>query len=173
MGLKFNTSQLDALSRKLAGAGREFGRPEMSRALKKALGPMLSAAQQTAPVSRKSIIGHVGTLTSRSGKMRRDGTYDKGGALRRDLRIRVVEGQGSEYIRGLVGVDKRRGHTGWRAVFITRATAYRRTKKGYNRGRNRANDFLDRAERVGLPIAISSLGSDARAIVENIVRRIR
>lgn len=172
MGLKFNTSQLEVLSRKLAGAGREFGRPEMSRAMKKALRPMLSAARSAAPVSRKSIIGH-GVLTSKSGKTRRDGTYDKGGALRRDMRIRIVEGQGSEYLRGLVGVDKRRGHVGWRAVFVTRGTVARRTRKGYNRGSNRANYFLDRAERVGMPLAISSLGNDARAIVENIVRRIR
>lgn len=172
MGLTFNTSQIERLSRQLASGGREFGRQEMSRAMKKALGPMLSAAEQGAPVSKLSIIGH-GSLTNKRGVTRRDGTYDKGGALKRDLRIRVVEGQGDEYLRGLVGINKSRGHSGWRAPFTTRGTQMRKTKKGYNRGRNQANDFLDRAERIGLPLAISSLGADARTIVENFVKRLR
>lgn len=170
MNLTFDGSELRKLSRQLAATGKEFGKPQMKKALKGALKPLLDAARQYVPVGSR-LNRSTATFTRRSGKTVWDGTYDRGGATRRDLRIRIVEGEGAEVIRGLVGVSKARGRSGFRAHLITRSTANRRTQKGANRGSTRANDFLARAEAKGTPLAISELSAVAQKIVRDALVR--
>lgn len=108
--------------------------------LRRAVKPMLRKAQAEVPVSLND--------NERISLKRRGASanaFRKGGATRRDLRIKAVPPKYNEVGRVLVGVSKRADKVGWRTVFITAGTNTRKTKAGANRGRVKANNFLQRA----------------------------
>lgn len=114
--------------------------------LRKAAKPMLSAAQSEVPVSRGDQESVSLNRARREIKAHRNPNgYRRGGATRRDLRIKAVQPKAGEIGRVLVGVSKRRGKVGWRTVFITTGATNRKTKKGKSTGSVKANKFLDRA----------------------------
>jgi len=96
------------------------------KALREAIKPMLTATKNLAPV---------GSVVNYSG---RAGT-ERGGATRRDVRIRFVKEEGQEIARVLVGVSAKKGKVGWRTHFITRGF----TDRGGNF--HRGQDFLKEA----------------------------
>lgn len=51
------------------------------------------------------------------------GTYERGGALKRSLRIKVVQDKQYERI-GLVGSTSKSGRVGWRAHFLEHGTKF-------------------------------------------------
>jgi hypothetical protein len=108
--------------------------------LRKAVKPMLEKAQSEVPVSHAG-----GERISLSKRGATANSYRRGGATRRDLRIKAVSPKANEVGRVLVGVSKRADKVGWRTIFITAGTKNRQTKSGANRGRVRANNFLQRA----------------------------
>lgn len=159
MNLTFDDRALVKLSQDLSKAGKEFNGPPLKAAFRKSLQPVKRLAVQGVPVGKKVRIVSRRGQTSRRGISVGGNSQDRGGATRRDIRIRIVNGEGDEAMRGLVGVSKR--GVGWRTHLITRANLHRRIP----------NDFLDRAERLGVPLAVSSLGPSAQAIVKGILRR--
>ncbi len=160
MAAQIDTTQLFALDVRLTQVGRVFDKTLMGQTLKDALKPTLDAAKQEVPVgqtSRKSSL----TFRTRRGKSRRDGTYDKGGATKRDLRIRIVPGVQDEIVRGLVGVSKSRGKVGWRTHLITRKNLHR----------SAPNDFLARAEQKTSGLVVANMQASAEKIVTKTVLR--
>lgn len=77
------------------------------KALRESIKPMFTASRNLAP------IGNVVNYSGRPG-------MERGGATRRDVRIRFVKEEGSEIARVLVGVSSKSGKVGWRTHFITR-----------------------------------------------------
>lgn len=157
---KLDDRELYQLDRKLARAGAVFTPSLMSRTFRENLKPMLAAAKQFAPVGKRK---NRSTLTrrTRAGKTKRDGTYDRGGSTRRDLRILVNKGKDKEIVRGLVGVNMKKGHVGWRTHFITRPT----------RKKPQVNDFLDRAEKATLSEVVNRFGNSAETIVQKVLAK--
>lgn len=155
MRLQTETSELYALDRKLARVGRVFDARLMGRTLKEATKPVLDIARQEVPVGQRKFKSSQ-TRRLKSGKIKRDSTYDKGGATRRSLRILIVPGGEGEVARVLIGVSKKRGYVGWRTHLITRPNIHRRG----------TDDFLGRTESRGTPIIEAGIGAAAQTIVE-------
>jgi hypothetical protein len=148
MRITFDTRDVN----KLANAMRRYAHimpPQKANSvLRKVVRPMLQRAQSEVPVSNNA--RERTSLRHRSAG-RNANAYRQGGATRRDLRIRTVPAKASEIGRVLVGVSKRGDKVGWRTVFITKGTKMRQTKKGANRGRMKANNFLQRANDATFP----------------------
>ncbi|KQS33969.1 hypothetical protein [Dyadobacter sp. Leaf189] len=83
-----------------------------TQALRNAVRPMFRSAQRLAPSGR---------VVSKSGWGKNKGPeFARGGATRRDIRIKLVPARGQETARVIVGVSKKSGKVGWRTHFITR-----------------------------------------------------
>lgn len=136
VSFSLDNAQLLALDKDLAKVGKTFDRSVTGRVLRQALKPTLQAVKRNAPVGKNKARSSA-TRRGRGGKVKRDGTYDRGGATRRDARILIVNGVGTEVVRGLVGISKSRGHVGWRTHLITRANLHRKV----------ADDFLSKSEK--------------------------
>lgn len=147
-------SQLRDFDKRLSRVGKVFDKTTTGKILRVALKPTLAATQRLAPVGQTKKKSGL-TYRSKSGKVKRDGTYDRGGATRRSARIRIVEGVGDETVRGLVGISKSRGKAGWRTHLITRVNAHRRI----------AIDFLGQAERETQNDVIQNFGRAAEEVV--------
>lgn len=142
MQLNTQTSELRDLIITLNKAGGDFTPQLAGRILIDAAKPLLIAEQQEVPVGnvpqyKSSIV----VRGARKGKTRTNlGTYARGGALRRSLRLKAVNPEGKEQARVIVGASKRTGQAGWRAHFTINGTvkspannyqarAYDRTKE--------------------------------------------
>lgn len=124
MKLTVDLRELDQLAITLRDARSIYPKSVVSAALKEAAKPMLVAAKQEAPVGNRR---RYASNSNTSGSM------DRGGATRRDIRLKAVTFKGGS-VGVLVGVSKKRGRVGWRTQFITRGTKFMRR-----------NDFLERA----------------------------
>ncbi|MBD2705612.1 hypothetical protein IC229_33700 [Spirosoma sp. BT702] len=156
MAIRIDAQQLAQFDKDLAKAGRAFDYNVTATILRKSGKPMLAAAMTLVPIGS--------TFRYERGRNSGDssvgGTYDRGGATRRDLRLKVVsDAQGNAVL--LVGVNKNRGHVGWRTHLITRANKNRRTP----------NDFLGKAESQTIDIVINSFGTDAQEVIRRILKR--
>lgn len=132
MDVTINTSMLTQLNNDLKTVGRSLDRSVVGPALVDAAKPLLIAAEQEAPIGK--IPRYKSTLVSRGkskGQTRRiTGSFARGGATRRDVRLRSVDGNGAEVARVLVGVSKKSGKVGWRTQFLRKnfiRLAYNRT----------------------------------------------
>lgn len=150
-----DVSELRQLDRDLQRAGRAFDERAQGQALRLAGRPMLKQARIEVPVGKRKRTGKGRLARDGAG----DGTYDRGGATKRDLRLKIVKNTLGQPTL-IVGVDKRRGHTGWRTKFTTRGTSH-----------NSANDFLGRTESKRINVVISSFGQAAQEIVLRTLRR--
>ncbi|CCH54483.1 hypothetical protein BN8_03658 [Fibrisoma limi BUZ 3] len=150
-----DTRQLTNLNRQLNQAGRAFDDQVAGKVLRQAVQPMLPAMRLEAPV---------GAGNERISLRRRDNVnandYRRGGATRRDLRIKLVAGVDGEAARVLIGVDKRRGKVGWRAHFITRGTV-----------RMAANDFIQRTYDKTIAIVRFLFGEEAQSVVTKLLKQ--
>jgi HK97 gp10 family phage protein len=136
-----DTKGIDKLTTAMKRYAQIMPTQKANSAFRKAIRPMLQKAQSEVPVSnndRERV-----SLKQRTGK--NANAYRRGGATKRDLRIKTVPPKAGEVGRVLMGVSKRGDKTGWRTIFITRGTKMRKTKSGANRGRMKANNFLQRA----------------------------
>lgn len=164
MPLILDANQLYEFDRTLSRVGRVFDKNTSKRILRIALAPAEAAVKREAPEAQRGSVTFR-TFSTKRGKIKRDGTYDRGGATKRDVRILMVNPVGDESARGLVGVSKKRGKVGWRTLFLTRGTRNRRTRKGWNRGATRADDFLDRGERQSEYLVEREFENGAEALV--------
>lgn len=153
MQLTVDTSDMRNLDIQMSRIGRAFDRGALTQTGRRAFNPMLVATRQEAPIGRfvRRPVGQT------------DSTYDRGGATRRDVRFKVVNGQGEEVVRFLVGVSASRGKTGWRTHLITRP----------NKNRVTPNDFLARAYGRTIDVSLGRLSQEAQRTVERIISRIR
>lgn len=126
--ISIDAKQLQQLDRGMSRYRNAVPKRVTDGALRKALRPMLRAAQAEVPVGK----GNERVSLKRRGATAND--FRRGGATKRDLRIKAVRAEGDEITRLIVGVSKKKGKVGWRTHFITRGT--KRTRK---------NDFLQRA----------------------------
>ncbi|GAB3324331.1 hypothetical protein GCM10027299_21530 [Larkinella ripae] len=136
---KLDFSEANGLTYSLERAAAIYPKSVISGALRESTGPMLRAAREEAPVSG----GGRERVAVRYGKSGRGSAndYRRGGATRRDLRIRIADTRDGNPV-ALIGVSKKSGKVGWRAHFITRGVR----KAGKGRNINIApNDFLKRA----------------------------
>jgi hypothetical protein len=158
-----DANDIRTLAVDLAKAGRALDKQTSGQIMREAAQPMLTATRQEVPVGRipffKSAAINRGRLKGSPGDY--TGTYARGGATRRDLRLKVVDGIGDETARVLIGVDKRSGYVGWRTHFITRATAKDPS----------VNDFLSRAEGRTIDVVISRIGPAAQIVVRKILAK--
>lgn len=141
MHLNTETADLRDLIVSLNQAGGDFTPQLAGRILIDAAKPLLIAEQQEVPVGDIPQYQSGAVVRGiRKGKPRTNiGTYARGGALRRSLRLKAVNPEGKEQARVIVGASKRTGQAGWRAHFIINGTqkmppnnyqdrAYQRTK---------------------------------------------
>lgn len=125
--------------------GRLMPTAKATSLLRKAVKPMHRRAKAEAPVSfggRERI--RIAPARAAIARGSNPNYLRQGGATKRDVRVKSVNPEPKELGRVLVGVSKKSRHVGWRTIFITRGTRQRRTKKGQNRGRITANNFLQR-----------------------------
>jgi len=157
MQLTVDTSDMRNLDIQMSRIGRSFDRGALTQTGRRAFNPMVVATRQEAPIGRikRSPTGRT------KADQRTDGTYDRGGATRRDIRFKAVAGKGEEVVRFLVGVSKSRGKVGWRTHFITRPTKKDRL----------VNDFLGRAYGRTYDVSISRLGTEAQRTIERLLRK--
>jgi hypothetical protein len=148
MKVTFDTKEVDKLANAMKRYAHIMPTQKANSVLRKAVRPMLLRAQSEVPVSNNSR-ERISLKQRSAGK--NANAYRQGGATRRDLRIRTVPPKAGEIGRVLVGVSKRGDKVGWRTVFITQGTKMRQTKKGANRGRMKANNFLQRANDATFP----------------------
>lgn len=127
MLVRIDTREIDELSVVMARSAAVLDRQVIKAHLRTALRPMLKAAKAKAPVSGKQYKNKRGDVVGaerislRYRKNLNPNDYRRGGATKRDLRIKVVDDRENRAdVMGLVGVDKRRGKVGWRTHFITR-----------------------------------------------------
>lgn len=119
-----NTDEVKKLERGLSQYQSILPKSVAASALKKATRPMVKMAKAEAPVGKsKNVLGG----------------NSRGGATRRDTRVKVVPVESGEIARLIIGVSKKRDKVGWRTHFITRGFTDRGGK------RHAANDFLKRA----------------------------
>lgn len=150
MALTIDTRTLLDLDRKLAAVGKSFSGPAIKQVLRVAAKPALTALRANAPVRKGPV----------SAKRKRTET------TRGSARILTVDGRGEEIAAVLVGISKKRGRAGYKAPWQTRGTTTRMTRKGYNRGRMSANDYLDRTERQVGDIIVGDVVDAVEAIVK-------
>ena len=155
----FDDAQLRVFDAQLGRVGKVFTKGTSGKILRSALKPTLAAVKRNAPVG-KTKVRSTGKFAGRSGKLKRDGTYDKGGATRRDARILIVRGGNELETIGLVGISKSRGKVGWRAHLITRPNLNRRV----------ANDFLGKSERETETLVLSNYEQTAVDVIQNELR---
>jgi hypothetical protein len=105
--ITLDSKELAALSAGFSRYEAAIPRSVAAGALRESAKPMLNAARSAAPVGKP-------------GKKALRADYRRGGATRKDLRIRAVKGEGKEIGRVLVGVSQKKGKVGWRTHFITR-----------------------------------------------------
>lgn len=143
---RINTQAMDQLGLAMKRYGQIMPTQKANNALRRSVKPMFRRAQSEVPVGRNGKES-ISLKTARSALRRGSdpNDYRRGGATRRDLRIKAVPPKAGEISRILVGVSQKRGKVGWRTPFITKGTKVRKTKKGANRGRVQANNFLQRA----------------------------
>jgi hypothetical protein len=159
MRVTFDTKEVDKLAESMKRYAQIMPTQKANGALRKVVRPMLRKAQSEVPVSnsgRERI-----SLRQRSAG-RNANAYRQGGATRRDLRIKTVPPKAGEIGRVLVGVSKRGDKVGWRTVFITKGTKMRQTEKGANRGRMKANNFLQRANDATFPSVAADFQKEYR-----------
>ena len=122
MEIQVDTSSLKQLESDLATVGRSLDKRTLGPALVDAAQPLLIATQQEAPIGKLPAFKSATIARGpRKGSPRRTtGSYARGGATRRDVRLKAVEGVGDEVVRVLDGVSKRQGKVGWRTHFLKR-----------------------------------------------------
>ncbi len=157
MRFSVDESQLRALDRQLAEAGRAFTPRLTGSILVNAARPMLTALRNNTPVGKQRRYG--------KGRLKRDGagdgTYDRGGATRRDARIRQGSlTRGDEVATVVVGISKRRGRVGWRTRFTTQGTK-----------RSRKNEFIRRTEDQTAGLVELRFAQSAQVVVSRILSR--
>lgn len=140
MKITVDASELKKLETAMGRYALIMPTQKANSALKKSSQPMFRAAQSEVPVSK----GGKERISLRKRGVNAN-AYRQGGATRRDLRVKMVKPEAGESARVLVGVSKRSSKVGWRTPFIVHGTKTRRTKKGYNRGSTKANNFLGRS----------------------------
>lgn len=151
MRLTVDLRELDNLRITLQQAKAQYPKSVVGAALKDAANPMLIAAKQEAPVGKK--------LRYKARNVANNGSYDRGGATRRDLRLKVITYKGGS-IGVLIGVSKKKGKVGWRTPFVTLGSK-----------NNRKNDFLTRAFDRTFELVANRLGKSLGVKFEAYVKR--
>ncbi|KAA9357235.1 hypothetical protein [Larkinella humicola] len=133
--VKADFSQAHQLVIRLERASAIYPKGVVGGALREAVKPMLRVARQEAP------IGNYGRerISLRYGKSSRSNEYRRGGATRRDLRIKVLYLDTGPV--AYVGVSMKSGKVGWRTHFITRPVSGGGKAGQIN---TRGNDFIKR-----------------------------
>jgi hypothetical protein len=135
--MNVDAREWSALAEKMRRYESIMPRSVADGALRESAKEMLTTAKSLAPRSGKKIYipkSKIGAKNKNDKLI--EGSYRRGGATRKDLRIRTVKGQGKEIGRVLVGVSKKADKVGWRTHFITRGYTDRGGKKHAGR------DFL-------------------------------
>lgn len=131
--IKIDVSELDRIEKGIRQYNSIMPQSVANSAFRIATRPMVQKVRSLAPVgSRKSKNGY-GTRTGPD--------YRRGGATRRDVRIKLVPSKvnAGEVTRALIGVSSKKGKVGWRTHFITRGFTDRSGRKHVG------NDFLQQA----------------------------
>lgn len=161
MDIPFDLTLVRTLQSDLAKAGRSLDNNTAGRILKDAAQPLLVAERQEVPVGGvpqfKTTTVQRGT---RKGQVRNSGSYTRGGALRRSLRLLIVPGEGSEATRVLAGASKAGNNVGWRAHYPIFGTV-----------KMQRNDFQSRAFDRTYDVVLSRLGTSAQQIVKQILAK--
>lgn len=148
--VKADFSEAQQLAITLDRAGLIYPKGFVSGALREAVTPMLRVARQEVPVGKNGaerVSLHYGRTSSSN-------VYRRGGATKRDLRIRIVYNSQNNPV-ALIGVSKKAGKVGWRTHFITRPV------RGGGKGGNinlPGNDFLKRSYDRTFPGIVKQLG---------------
>jgi HK97 gp10 family phage protein len=142
-----DTTDITKLTEAMKRYGGIMPTTKANQALRKSARPMLLMARAEVPVwqgERERVSLATGRAAIKRGS--NPNNYRKGGATKRDLRLKAVAPKRDEIARVLVGVSKRSGKVGWRTHFIEQGTKPRYTKNGRRyRGSIRANPFLNRS----------------------------
>jgi hypothetical protein len=155
--IKIDTRELTRLDRAFSSSAKQVSDKRVAgSAMRKALKPMLLAAKREAPVGSGAQ-----RVSLKYRKSKDPNAYRKGGATRADQRIKIVPGEGTEVVRGLVGTDSRRGKVGFRTHLITRA----------NKNRKRINNFLLRAFNRNINQTSESYGKEMLRVVDRIIKK--
>lgn len=146
MRITIDTRDIDKLTEAMGKYSGIMPNSKANSVLRKSVRPMLMKTKAEVPVQtdgQERI--RISSARKAIGRNSDPNYLRQHGATRRDLRTKAVKAEAGEVGRVIVGVNKRRGKVGWRTPFITRGTGIRRTKRGANRGRMTANDFLQRS----------------------------
>ncbi len=155
-----NDSELREFDRRLARVGKAIDKPTTKRIMRVALKPTLAAVRRNASVGpTRTYQSTARTRGSRKGTPRPSYESRRGGFTRKDARILVVDGQGEEQVRGLVGISKKGDKSGYRTHLITRANLHN----------HNPNDFLDKSERETETDVQAGFGQGAQEVVEKII----
>lgn len=158
MEITFDVKELMKVDRAFAASAKTVSDKRVAgSALRKALAPTLAATRRLAPVG-----GNGAERISLKKKGPSANDYRRGGATRRDQRIKIVPGQNDEVVRGLVGTSKARGHVGWRTHLITR----------YNKNRRGVDDFIGKAFDQTINQVVDTYGKEMTTAVEKIIKTI-
>ncbi len=152
-----DSSSLKPLIQDLRSVGRALDWKVLGGALVGASKPAVRSVQQEAPVGQD---GYERVSLSRGRGRRND--YRRGGATRRDVRAKAVDGVGQEEVRVLIGVSQKRGKVGWRTHFITFGTI-----------RMRANAFIDRGVNRVIGEVKNNFMNSLNGVVQRILKRAR
>lgn len=148
MRISIDTRDIEKLTAAMGKYGNIMPTSKATSVLRKSVKPMLMRTKSEVPVAMQGR-ERISLKKGRAALSRKSNpnAYRQGGATRRDLRIKSVkpEARYKEIGRVIVGVSKKARHVGWRTIFITRGTKQRFTKKGQNRGRMTADNFLQRS----------------------------
>lgn len=114
--------------------------------MRKALRPMLQYSKVIVPVDKRVERHRRSYLGIDRKTKQRDMGYDRGGATKRDLRIKAVDAGGkmayTNEVVGLVGVSQKRRHVGWRTKWITRGRKAGKDRIGRDFSAIEPRDFL-------------------------------
>lgn len=138
MKIILNADQLTKLDATLQRYQHMLPPSVAANALRKSARPMFRAAKDLVPVSND---GREYVRLRREGwSVHADANVGRrGGATRRDLRIKAVKGEHGEVGRVLVGVSQKNGKVGWRTHFITTGFTDKNGRK------HTGNNFLKQA----------------------------
>ena len=158
MQFTIDDSAIRDIERQLATVGKAFTPTVMNQILVRSAQPLKTAVQNEIPIGSRRRRG--------LGRLKRDGagdgTYDRGGISRSQVRIWARPPRNDESGRILIGVSSQKGKVGWRQKFTLRGTKFQR-----------ANDYNTRAETAGLPLTLAIFGASCQTVVSRILTRFR
>jgi hypothetical protein len=164
MNLSFDMSEYSKVRRAAKGFATSMDKTALKASMRKALRPMLQHTKITVPIDKR-VKKYKRSYLGRARKSNaRDKGYDRGGATKRDLRIKVGDAKGkmswTSEVAGLVGVSKKRTRVGWRTHLITRGRKAGVDRIGRNFSAIAPRDFLAPAYQAGSGQLHSSISTD-------------